>query len=91
MILFPVQVRMLMDLKQTLKHLRRIIHADDVSPEMKEFLDWMAGNGSRNTEFIRELSRAVQKVRNHEEWRMEYMTLLMRNKKMREEEQVGYN
>ena len=59
--------------------------ADDVSPEMKEFLDWMAGNGSGNTELIRELSRAVQKVRDHEEWRMEYMTLLMRDKEMREE------
>ena len=59
--------------------------AEDVSPEMKEFLDWMSGNGSENTELIRELNRAVQKVRDHEEWRMEYMTLLMRDNEMREE------
>ena len=28
---------------------------------------------------------AVQQARNHEEWRLEYMTLLMRDNKMREE------
>ena len=31
------------------------------------------------------MEEAVYKARNHEEWRLEYMTLLMRDQEMREE------
>ena len=59
--------------------------ADDVSPEMKEFLEWMVSGRQGKTELVRKLDDAVQKAKNHEEWRLEYMTLLMRDNKMREE------
>ena len=34
---------------------------------------------------VNELEKAVQKAKKHEEWRLEYMTLLMRDNEMREE------
>ena len=37
------------------------------------------------SKFVKRLDEAVQKARNHEDWRMEYMTLLMRDNKMRME------
>ncbi len=58
---------------------------EDVSPEMKEFLDWIVNKRKGKSEFVKRLDEAVQKARSHEEWRMEYMTLLMRDNKMREE------
>lgn len=58
---------------------------DDVSPKMKEFLDWMENKRKGKSRFVKRLDEAVQKARNHEEWRMEYMTLLMRDNKMRME------
>ena len=63
--------------------------ADDVSPEMKEFLDWMVNKRKGKSKFVKRLDEAVQKARNHEEWRMEYMTLLMRDNKMREEGRIA--
>ena len=63
--------------------------ADDVSPEMKEFLDWMVHKRKGKSRFVKRLDEAVQKARNHEEWRMEYMTLLMRDNKMREEGRIA--
>lgn len=62
--------------------------ADDVSPKMKDFLDWMVNKRKGKSKFVQRLDEAVQKARNHEEWRMEYMTLLMRDNKMREEGRV---
>ena len=59
--------------------------ADDVSPEMKEFLDWMINRKKGESKFVKSLDEALQKARNHEKWRLEYMTLLMRDDKMREE------
>lgn len=52
---------------------------------MKEFLEWMVSGRQGKTELVRKLDDAVQQARNHEEWRLEYMTLLMRDNKMREE------
>ena len=52
---------------------------------MKEFLDWMENKRKGKSRFVKRLDEAVQKARNHEEWRMEYMTLLMRDNKMRME------
>lgn len=56
-------------------------NTDDVSDEMKDFLDYLAGKKGVSR-FVRALEEAVQKARNHEEWRLEYMTLLMRDQEM---------
>ena len=48
-------------------------------------MDWMVNKRKGKSEFVNRLDEAVQKTRNHEEWRMECMTLLMRDNKMREE------
>lgn len=58
--------------------------ADDVSSELAEFLDYLAGKGG-NSSFIKRLNEAVDKARNREEWRMEYMTLQMRDREKIEE------
>ena len=59
------------------------------------FMYWMVNKRKGKSEFVNRLDEAVQKARSHEEWRMEYMTLLMRDNKMREEfiirmEKAGY-
>ena len=59
------------------------------------FMYWMVNKRKGKSEFVKRLDEAVQKARSHEEWRMEYMTLLMRDNKMREEfiirmEKAGY-
>ncbi len=55
--------------------------ADDVSSDMKDFLDWLSGKQGRSR-LVGELENAVQKVKDHKEWRTEYMTLLMRDQEM---------
>lgn len=55
--------------------------ADDVSDDMKDFLDWLIGKRGKS-ELVKALDNAVQKARDHEEWRLEYMTLLMRDQEM---------
>ncbi len=55
--------------------------ADDVSPEMKDFLDWLSGKQGKSR-LVCELEEAVQRVRDHKEWRTEYMTLFMRDQEM---------
>ena len=57
-------------------------NADDVSDDMKDFLEWLAGQSGCKSKLVRNLIGAVQKARNHEEWRLEYMTLLMRDQEM---------
>ena len=52
------------------------------------FMYWMVNKRKGKSEFLNRLDEAVQKTRNHEEWRMEYMTLLMRDNKMREEGRI---
>lgn len=51
----------------------------DVSPELKAFLEYVAGHKS-DDEFVKELDAEVAKVRASKEWRREYMTLLMRDR-----------
>ena len=53
------------------------------------FMYWMVNKRKGKSEFVNRLDEAVQKARNHEEWRMEYMTLLMRDNKMREEGRIA--
>ena len=51
---------------------------DDVSKELKAFLDYVAGNVTDDA-FVQELEEAVRKAKRNREWRHEYMTLLMRD------------
>ena len=55
--------------------------ANDVPQELMELLDYISTGNDVGT-FTRELEEAVQVARDHEEWRVEYMTLLMRDKEM---------
>ena len=47
--------------------------ADDVSQEMKAFLDYLQGKGIKN-DFTRQIDEEVIKARAHEEWRVEHMS-----------------
>lgn len=51
---------------------------DDVSPELKAFLDYVAGKPSED-QFVQKLKKAVNEAKKNREWRREYMTLLMRD------------
>ena len=51
---------------------------DDVSPELKAFLDYVAGKTSED-QFVQKLENAVNEAKKNREWRREYMTLLMRD------------
>lgn len=51
---------------------------DDVSRELKAFLDYVAGRKSEDP-FVMRLEEAVKEAKKNREWRHEYMTLLMRD------------
>ena len=51
---------------------------DDIRPELKAFLDDVAGKKPADP-FVDELEAAVKNARKNREWRHEYMTLLMRD------------
>ncbi len=53
-------------------------HLDDVSKELKAFLDYVAGKMPDDS-FVRRLEDAVKEAKKNREWRHEYMTLLMRD------------
>ena len=53
--------------------------ADDVSDGLADFLNYLAGKGG-SSPFVKRLDEAVDKAKNKEDWRMEYMTLLMRDR-----------
>ena len=63
-------------------------HADDVSDEMKDFLNWLTTGQTGNSQFVNKLENAVLKAKKHEEWKVEYMTLLMRDNEMMEKKAV---
>jgi len=50
----------------------------NISNELKAVLDYIA-KGIANTEYTKSLDVAVQRVKNDEEWRRDYMTLYMRD------------
>lgn len=58
--------------------------ANDISDEMQEFMDYLQGLGIKN-EFTRKLEDEVVKARAHKEWRVEYMSLILRDHEMRAE------
>ncbi len=51
---------------------------DDVSGKLKAFLDYVGGRKSDN-QFVKKLEKEVTYARKNQEWRREYMTLLMRD------------
>ncbi len=51
---------------------------DDVSRELKAFLDYVAGKKSEDS-YVLKLEEAVKKAKFNKEWRQDYMTLLMRD------------
>jgi len=51
---------------------------DDISRELKAFLDYVAGIKSEDS-FVKKLDAAVKAAKKNREWRHEYMTLLMRD------------
>lgn len=51
---------------------------DDVSKELKAFLDYVAGKKSEDM-YVKKLEEAVKEAKKNREWRHEYMTLLMRD------------
>jgi len=51
----------------------------NISTELKQFLQFLVKKRG-NSVFTNELENEVLKARNHEEWRLEYMTLLQRDR-----------
>lgn len=62
--------------------------ANDVSDDMKEFLEWLTTGKTGQCELVYNLDLAIQKARDHEEWRLEYMTLLMRDQEMMKKDAI---
>ncbi|MCC8059552.1 MAG: Rpn family recombination-promoting nuclease/putative transposase [Clostridiales bacterium] len=56
---------------------------DDVNPELKNFLDYVA-NAATNDPFTEALEQEVTLARKNRTWRREYMTMLMRDKENQE-------
>ena len=57
---------------------------DDVSEEVKEIFEYF--NGAEATgEYAKELHQEVIRVKQNKEWRLEYMTLLLREREKYEE------
>lgn len=56
---------------------------EDVSEELKAFLDYVAGKRPNDT-YVHELEEAVREAKKNREWRHEYMTLLMRDQENQE-------
>ena len=52
---------------------------DDVTPEIEEFLEYLKTGATKNDSFTSRLDDAVQRAREHKEWRKEYMLLLERD------------
>lgn len=62
---------------------------DDVSKELKAFLDYVARKKSEDS-FVKRLEEAVKEAKKNREWRHEYMTLLMRDQEnMEKGKKVG--
>ena len=57
---------------------------NDVSEELQAFLTYLT-SGTPETDLTKRLDHQVKRARSHIEWRKEYMTLLERDERMREE------
>ncbi len=58
--------------------------SEGISDELKAFFEYLC-NGKVQSEFVRRIEHKVDKARKHEEWRLEYMTLFMRDMEKKEE------
>ena len=58
---------------------------DDISKELKAFLDYVAGKKPVDS-YVEKLEEAVKEAKKNREWRHEYMTLLMRDQ---ENQKIG--
>ena len=58
---------------------------NDVSPELKRFLDFVGKNKVSNDSFIRLLDERVKEAKENTEWRSEFMILLTREDEIRAE------
>ena len=56
----------------------------DVSDELKDFLHLLR-DGYGKSQLVKKIEEQVVKAREHKEWRLEYMTLYMRDRQNREE------
>ena len=64
---------------------------DDVSKELKAFLDYVAGKESDDS-FVQKLKEAIKQAKKNREWRHEYMTLLVRDRaNVKKGEKIGEN
>lgn len=64
---------------------------NDVSDELKAFLDYLTGKKSENA-YIKALDNAVERVKQNREWRQEYMRVSVRdwdNRQLGREEGIG--
>ena len=54
---------------------------NDVNPELTDFLDYVAGKAisEQSTEFVCDVDRLVSYAKSNDEWRLEYMTIQMRD------------
>ncbi len=57
---------------------------NDITPEMKQVLDFIDGKGASD-EYTRALEKEVESVRKNEKWRLDYMTLQMKYREILEE------
>ena len=57
---------------------------DGVSPELKAFLNFVAGEKSEDP-FVQQLDEEIRHIKSNEEWRREYMTIQELNQEMRDE------
>ncbi|GFI49637.1 hypothetical protein IMSAGC020_00837 [Lachnospiraceae bacterium] len=59
-------------------------YMDAENEDVREFLRYVSGNKSDNS-FVKEIDKKVEQIKASKEWRLEYMTLLMREAEIREE------
>ncbi len=57
---------------------------NDISSELKAFLSYLVDANKTDTPFTKALDVEVNKAKKHEEWKVEYMTLLMRDQENQE-------
>lgn len=59
-------------------------NGNNVSEELKDFLGFISGKPARS-KLTKQIESEVEKARTHDEWRQDYMTLLMRDREKIEE------
>ena len=60
-------------------------HVGDISDDLKDFLNYMAGQEPKG-DFVQDIAKGVEEIRKNEVWRRDYMTLAM---KIQEREEIA--